>query len=126
MSAPSIADRLASPRAPWVHLWIDGGRPGGPLFAPPPGFVVRTLDGRRCQTKGAFLREVARALTFPAHFGRNWDALEDCLTDLTWLPGAGYWLVIARADRLLAREPDLCPTLVALLEDVGRAWATRA
>ena len=63
---------------------------------------------------------------FPAHFGRTWDALEDCLTDLGWLPGAGYRLIVRAADRLLARDPAGYATFVALLEDVGRAWATAA
>lgn len=30
------------------------------------------------------LEAIARALEFPAWFGRNWDALEDCLGDLSW------------------------------------------
>ena len=88
--------------------------------------MIRTLDGRRCRTKRALLDELAQALGFPAHFGRTWDALEDCLTDLEWLPGAGYRLVVHAADRLLARDDAGYATFVALLADVGRAWATAA
>jgi RNAse (barnase) inhibitor barstar len=119
-----VADRLASPAPPWVHLLVAGGDAPRTLPAPPPGFVVRTLDGRRGRTKRALLDEIARVLAFPAHFGRTWDALEDCLTDLEWLPAPGYRLVIPAADRLLARRPADYATFVALLEDVGRAWAT--
>jgi hypothetical protein len=88
--------------------------------------VVRALDGRRCQTKRTLLDELARVLQFPAHFGRTWDALEDCLTDLDWLPHAGFWLVIASAHRLLARDDAGYATFVELLEEVGRAWSTGA
>ncbi len=125
MRAPSIADRLAATTPPWVHLLVAADDPP-PLPAPPEGFVVRTLDGRRCRTKRALLEELAQALGFPAHFGRTWDALEDCLTDLGWLPGAGYRLVVHAADRLLARDEAGYATFVALLADVGRAWATTA
>jgi hypothetical protein len=126
VSAPSLADRLAAAAPPWVHLLVEADDAPVALPAPPPGFVVRALDGRRCRTKRALLDELARLLGFPAHFGRTWDALEDCLTDLSWLPGAGYRLVLLAADRLLARDPAGYATFVALLEDVGRTWGTAA
>ena len=126
MSPPSVAERLVSTKPPWVHVLV-GGDPALPtLPAPPTGFVAAMLDGRRCRTKRALLDEVARVVEFPAYFGRTWDALEDCLTDLAWRPGSGYRLVITAADRLLARSPAHYATFVTLLEDVGRAWATAA
>jgi hypothetical protein len=126
MPPRSVADRLASPAPPWVHLLVAGGDAPATLPTPPPGFVVRTLDGRRGATKRVLLDEMARVLAFPTHFGRTWDALEDCLTDLEWLPAPGYRLVIPSADRLLPRRPADYATFVTLLEDVGRAWATAA
>lgn len=45
----------------------------------------------------------ARALAFPDWFGRNWDALEDCLTDLSWRAGGGHVLLMEGngAERML-------------------------
>ena len=43
--------------------------------------------------------------------------------------GSRAWdigLIVLAADRLLAREQASYTTLVALLEDVGRAWGTQA
>lgn len=34
--------------------------------------------------KAAMMADIAKALGFPGWFGGNWDALEDCLTDLSW------------------------------------------
>jgi hypothetical protein len=36
---------------------------------------------------------MARALGFPDWFGRNWDALEDLLGDLSWRKGEGHVLI---------------------------------
>jgi hypothetical protein len=124
VSAPSPARHLESTAPPWVHLLVADA--DATLPAPPPGFVARVIEGRRGGTKRALLNEFARALAFPPHFGRTWDALEDCLTDLDWLPGTGYRLVIRAADRLLPRDPASYATLLALLADVGRAWGTAA
>ena len=120
MNASPLAHRLTTPTAPWVHLLVTG------RLEAPDDFVVRILLGRRCRTKAALLDELARVFEFPPHFGRTWDALEDCLTDLSWCPGAGYWLVIGEADRLLAGNRPDYNAFLALLTDVGRAWGTSA
>jgi RNAse (barnase) inhibitor barstar len=38
------------------------------------------------RSKQKLLRILADQLQFPAYFGNNWDALEECLRDLSWLP----------------------------------------
>lgn len=126
MSAPPLADRLTTPAAPWVHLLVIDDPGPNRSFDAPDDFRVGILDGRRCPTKAALLEELARVFEFPPHFGRNWDALEDCLTDLTWRPGAGYWLFVYAADRLLADDPPSYDAFLTLLADVGRAWGTSA
>lgn len=40
------------------------------------------IDSRKCQNIDDFYATVAKALAFPAHFGKNLDALADCLSDL--------------------------------------------
>ncbi|MBZ2194572.1 barstar family protein [Ruania sp. N2-46] len=44
--------------------------------------VWHRIDGTRCRTKSDLLGELAHALAFPDWFGRNWDALFDCLLGL--------------------------------------------
>ncbi|MGC8780904.1 MAG: barstar family protein [Anaerolineae bacterium] len=58
------------------------------------GWRCARLDGRRIRSKAAFLDACAEALAFPAYFGRNWDALADCLRDLSWAPAAAGHLVV--------------------------------
>lgn len=61
--------------------------------------VVR-LEGSRISTKAEFLDAVADALAFPDYFGRNWDALDDCLSDITE-PTTVEWV---DADQLAAAD----------------------
>ena len=43
--------------------------------------------------KKQLMRALEEALRFPEYFGRNWDALSDCLRDLSWLPPGRVRLV---------------------------------
>ena len=46
--------------------------------------IVRIPAGIRSKQK--LLAILADRLRFPGYFGWNWDALEECLSDLSWLP----------------------------------------
>ncbi|MEV0825189.1 barstar family protein [Nonomuraea rubra] len=80
----------------------------------------QVVDGRACRTRAAFFEEVARALRFPAYFGRNWDALTDCLRDT-----GAVELVVGHAEELLADEPgEQLATLLTVLADASRDGLT--
>jgi RNAse (barnase) inhibitor barstar len=53
-----------------------------------PGWLVVRLGGR-LRRKQDLLRAIADGLTFPEYFGWNWDALEECLRDLSWIDAPG-------------------------------------
>ena len=53
------------------------------------------------------MEEFYTKLDFPEHFGRNWDALYDSLTDFLWsLDEYKYLLIFTNADQLLSKEKD--------------------
>ena len=115
--------RLVTP--PWLHLVVlDRGKELESVGVVPPGFVSRTIDGRRARTKRELLAECARAFEFPGGSGSNWDAFEEMLADLEWLPATGYLLIVTDADELLADHPDDYRTFIGIVEDVAREWAT--
>jgi RNAse (barnase) inhibitor barstar len=88
--------------------------------------VVGRLRGREMRTKAALFDEFAAALQFPDYFGRNWDALDECLNDLSWLPGRAYLLLVSDALAVLSEErPEAFATLVAVLQRAGEEWAHR-
>ena len=69
------------------------------------GLTVIRIDLKRLASKAGFLGRAARALNFPDWFGKNWDALNDCLTDLSWLDGRG--LVIIFETRKIRQDVNL-------------------
>jgi hypothetical protein len=72
--------------------------------------------------KSALLSRIAARLGFPAWFGQNWDALEDCLTDLSWRQGEGHVLVFEDFRFLPSEElGELIDVMVAVVE----FWAGR-
>jgi hypothetical protein len=68
------------------------------------------------------MNAVATALHFPKHFGDNWDALEECLTDLEWVEADGYLIYYDHIDGLLGTHPDQFETLVEILRDSVASW----
>lgn len=54
------------------------------LFRPEVAHVGRVPEG--VSNKEKLMSVLKEALRFPEHFGQNWDALSDCLRDLSWLP----------------------------------------
>ncbi|MDP1767773.1 MAG: barstar family protein [Nitrospirota bacterium] len=114
---------LQSTKAPWTSLLIvNAGQRAESLMHPPTGFALKVIKGAKCQTTDGLLREWARALDFPDYFGHNWDALEECLADLEWLPAKGYILLITDAAQVLPDDDEEYATLLEVLRDAGEAW----
>jgi RNAse (barnase) inhibitor barstar len=80
------------------------------------------VDGRNVQRKEQLMTALQTALDLPAHFGHNWDALEECLTDLAPVDGAGYFLLYDHIDGLMQAHPDQFETLVEILRDAVSSW----
>jgi RNAse (barnase) inhibitor barstar len=85
------------------------------------GFAFFHIEGRNIARKEQLLNHVATALHFPKSFGHNWDALEECLTDLEF-SGDGCVIYYDHIDGLLAEHPDQFETLVEILRDAVASW----
>ena len=72
------------------------------------GWGFAHVDGWTHQEKSEFLTEVGQALHFPDHYGHNFDALADCLSDVGGSTNSGGvdgtvllwdgWGTLARSD----------------------------
>jgi RNAse (barnase) inhibitor barstar len=86
--------------------------------------VIRTIRGSKARTTSDLFDEFAAALQFPYYFGENWDALDECLADLAWLPGDLYILFFTDSQQLLDQESvGQLALLFSVLENADRTWS---
>ena len=70
--------------------------------------------------KEQVLERIAASLAFPQWFGANWDALEDCLTDLSWREAGGHVLLVEGS-----MPGDVLGILIDVLASSAEFWAAR-
>ena len=88
-------------------------------------FAAVSIDLSGCSDKAGALARIAAALEFPAWFGDNWDALADCLADLSWRPAAGYLLLLEHAGQWRDAEPEAFDTALGIIEEAAQGWAAQ-
>ena len=86
------------------------------------GLDVFKLDLGGARGKSGLLDRFAKALRFPAHFGKNWDALNDCLTDLEWLEGKGWVVIVANAQSFADKHAEDFTTAIDILSAAAAHW----
>ncbi|UIR18829.1 barstar family protein [Streptomyces spinosirectus] len=79
------------------------------------GGRVFHFDAHALMTEQEIFSSFAKVLQFPGYFGRNWDAMVDCLDDLCGAVtgGVGIAVVVHDADQLL--ETEHFPLFVSVL-----------
>ncbi|SCG45816.1 barstar family protein [Micromonospora halophytica] len=92
---------------PWLELTAERGDGTG------------AVPGAGARTRAELFTRLAETLDLPGYFGRNWDALADCLLDL--VEAGPLTLTVEDADQLLGDEPPA--QLAALLDVFGDAWS---
>lgn len=83
--------------------------PDPALFRSEGGYLGRVPMG--VSSKEQLMRALKEALQLPDYFGQNWDALADCLRDLSWFPPGRVSLVHDAV-------PDLPPKELRMYVDV--------
>lgn len=122
----SIQSVLQGRKAPGVYRLSS--RPSAGTMqnqAAAAGWHLGVIDGRGVDDKASFLSAVSRALSFPAYFGKNWDALVDSITDLEWLPARGYILLYESPERFIESSPEAWKTALEILVYATQAWRER-
>ena len=86
------------------------------------GLHVVSIDFAGCSGKDDALARIAAALNVPDWFGNNWDALADCLGDLSWLPEGGQLLLFDNAWDWRERDGEDFATLLDTCGEAAQGW----
>jgi len=79
------------------------------------------------QTKQDVLDKIAESFLFPAHFGKNLDALFDCMTDLVHRAGSqpGFVVVLEQLPDNPRFDRETREQLLDVFRDAADFWAER-
>ncbi|GLC92058.1 hypothetical protein Tamer19_14660 [Cupriavidus sp. TA19] len=80
-----------------------------------------------CASKAEILETIATSFIFPKHFGKNFDALADCLTDLIYKAGPQPGFVIVLEGLPIAQKFDkeAREVLLDVFRDAAEFWGER-
>lgn len=81
----------------------------------------------KAQSKQEVLELIATQYTFPAHFGKNFDALYDCLTDTVHRSGpqTGFVVVLEHIPTHAKFDKEAREQLLDVFRDAADYWAER-
>ena len=79
------------------------------------------------QSKQEVLEGIAQAFTFPSHFGKNLDALYDCMTDLVHKSGPqpGFVVVLEQIPDNPRFDREAREQLLEVFRDAAEYWGER-
>ena len=84
-------------------------------------------DLSKAQSKQEALESIARQFTFPTHFGKNFDALYDCLTDPLHKcgPQPGFVVVLEHIPSTARFDKEVREQLLDVFRDAADYWGDR-
>jgi RNAse (barnase) inhibitor barstar len=116
-----IGTLLASPEKAGVYHLVKDAREVAQAAAEA-GLSAYRIDIGHAHDKEDFLEDVAKAMNFPDWFGGNWDALADCLKDLSWLEGRGYVVILEKSKHFCDAHRHEFDQAIDVLKDAAAFW----
>ena len=92
------------------------------------------IDGNRCKTKNGLFKEFQTKMFFPDYFGKNWDALIECMGDLAWInrhrtmkrtmKSQSHFIIISNACKLLELNTKDRKIFIDILSFIEDCWSS--
>lgn len=80
-------------------------------------FVAEIND--EINSKYGLLNAISVALNFPSYFGFNWDSLDECLNDLSWIKEKRIIIKHKYAPKMSEQEMK---KYTEILQDCSKSW----
>ncbi len=128
----SLASRLTLSEGPRFHTYegtaSDAYDMANAIVAESGAKIVsRVVRGTKARSSHALFDELAAAWQFPPYFGENWDAADECINDLEWLPADHYVITVTDAHLLLKDErPEALRMFLEIVRDFRKGSAKPA
>jgi RNAse (barnase) inhibitor barstar len=117
----SLASLLGDPaKAGVFHLDHDARQLA--QAAAEAGLAAFRIDIGHAHDKDDFLEHLSLAMKFPGWFGGNWDALADCLRDLSWVDGKGYVVILEKSKHFCSGHRHEFEEAIDALKDAAGYW----
>jgi RNAse (barnase) inhibitor barstar len=114
----ALLSKIARTETPFINLDSELSAKSVVKRLESEGFFATLVDRAPIFNKDTLLHALYQSCLFPAYFGFNWDALEDCLNDFSWLIAEGYVLVFQDFMVLKERSPEVAETFETIVSDV--------
>jgi RNAse (barnase) inhibitor barstar len=89
------------------------------------GLAAFRVDIGHAHDKEDFLEHLSETMRFPDWFGGNWDALADCLRDLSWLDAKGYVIILEKSKHFCASHRHEFDEAIDVLKEAARYWQSQ-
>lgn len=78
-------------------------------------YAIHEFDARHWRSEEDFHADVAKALEFPAYYGRNLDAFNDCMRDVEVPVDGGMAILIRNVETVEQREGEFVQVILDIL-----------
>ena len=89
-----------------------------------PDCAILECDVADVGSDSELFAKLSLSLQFPDYFGKNWDAFDECLSDMEWMPASSYVLIISGARQLWSNVPTTAGKLVSAWLVAASIWAS--
>ncbi len=108
---------------PGVYRLAGRGRPDSLLATVAEwGWRPFYIDGKMIVDKRTFLAAAGQSMAFPDYAGTNWDAFEELIQDLAWLPAPGYVLLYDHVHRFAGAVPGQWQIALDIFQRAVATW----